>query len=277
MDETQQNSNTKQNSNSNVANWERWASALGGGALMTYGLLRRGKTGVSLAVLGGGLLYRGSTGYCPAYGAMGVSTADSDGQERRDKPTADSGKSVQGPKGVQNEKGIKVKKAITIGKSPEELYAFWRNFENLPKFMRHLEAVTVQDSKKSHWVARAPLGKTVQWDAEIINETPNELIAWKSLPGADVDSTGSVTFKPAPQGRGTEVHVSLSYQPPAGQLGAAVAKLFGQEPNQQVDNDLRHFKNLMETGELPTTDGQPHGKRNLSAKALQGAVEDKIR
>lgn len=254
--------------NINVASWERWTSAFTGGALVTYGLLRRDKTGLGLAALGGGLLYRGSTGHCPAYSALGVSTA---GDE------TESDKSVSGPAGVRQEKGIKVKKAITIGKSADELYAFWRNFENLPKFMRHLESVTTLDGKKSHWVATAPMGKTVQWDAEIINETPNELIAWRSLPGADVDSAGSVTFKPAPQGRGTEVHVSLSYQPPAGQIGAAFAKLFGEEPNQQVDNDLRHFKNLMETGRLPTTDGQPAGKRSLSAKGLQAAVENKIK
>ncbi len=257
-------SDTPSDGKINVAGWERWTSAITGGALVTYGLLRRDKAGLGLAALGGGLLYRGSTGHCAAYSALGVSTADGAGPN-------------EAAPGVKNESGIKVKKAITIGKSPEELYAFWRNFENLPKFMRHLQAVTVVDGKKSHWVASAPMGKTVQWDAEIINETPNELIAWRSLPGADVDSAGSVTFKPGPQGRGTEVHVSLSYQPPAGQIGAAFAKLFGEEPNQQIDNDLRHFKNLMETGSLPTTDGQPAGKRNASALALQGAVENKIK
>jgi uncharacterized membrane protein len=262
----------------NVAGWERWTSAFVGGALVTYGLLRRDKAGAGLAVLGGGLLYRGSTGHCSAYSALGVATtANGAGQNGSRKSVADAGSSLVGPKGVQNEKGIKVKKAITIGKPAEELYNFWRRFENLPKFMQHLESVTEQDGGKSHWVAKAPFGKTVQWDAQIINETPNELIAWKSLPGADVESAGSVTFKPGPQGRGTEVHVSLSYQPPAGQIGAAVAKLFGEEPNQQVDNDLRHFKNLMETGSLPTTDGQSAGKRSLSAKALRAAVENKIK
>jgi uncharacterized membrane protein len=262
---------TKNNPNINVASWERWTSAFAGGALVTYGLLRRDKAGAGLALLGGGLLYRGSTGLCPAYRAMGVSTAGND------KPVADSGSAVQGPKGVRNEKGIKVKKSITIGKSAGELYTFWRNFENLPKFMNHLESVTVQDGNKSHWVAKAPFGKTVEWDAEILNEVPSELIAWKSLQGADVDSTGSVTFKPAPDGRGTEVHVSLSYQPPLGQVGAALAKFFGEEPNQQVDDDLRHFKNLMEAGEVPTTDGQPVGTRNGSAKFMQTAVEAKIK
>lgn len=260
----------------NVAGWERWTSAIGGGALATYGLLRRDKVGVGLAVVGAALIHRGSTGHCAVYNAAGVSTAPGDGVERQDKPNANSGNSVQGPKGVKNEKGIKVHKAVTIGKPAQELYAFWRDFRNLPKFMNHLVSVEIRDGSKSHWVAKAPLGKTVQWDAEIINDDPGKLIAWRSLPGADVDSTGSVRFVPAPQGRGTEVHVSLSYQPPAGQIGAAVAKLFGEEPNQQVDNDLRHFRNLMEAGEIPTTEGQSSGKRNASAKALKAAVEGKL-
>jgi uncharacterized membrane protein len=116
----------------------------------------------------------------------------------------------------------------------------------------------------------------VEWDAEIIDETPGERIAWRSLPGADVDSAGSVTFKRGPEGRGTEVHVSLSYRPPLGQVGAAVAKLFGEEPNQQVENDLRRFKERMEAGETPTTDGQPVGARSASAKAMQSVVEEKV-
>lgn len=259
----------------NVAGWERWASAIGGGALATYGLLRRDKLGIGLAVAGGALLYRGSTGHCPAYQAAGVSTAGHD-TERDQKPVADSGHSLQGPKGVKNEQGIKVHKAVTIGKPAEELYAFWRDFANLPKFMNHLESVEVQDANKSHWVAKAPLGRTVEWDAEIINEEPGKLIAWRSLPGADVDSTGSVRFLPAPQGRGTEVHVDLSYQPPGGQIGAAIAKLFGEEPNQQVENDLRHFRNLMEAGEIPTVEGQPSGKRRATAQAFTSGAKSKF-
>ncbi|MDQ2687302.1 MAG: DUF2892 domain-containing protein [Armatimonadota bacterium] len=260
----------------NVASWERWTSAIGGGALATYGALRRDKVGIGLAALGAALLYRGSTGHCPAYHAAGVSTAPTKSPERQNKPTANSGNSVQGPKGVQNEQGIKVHKAVTIGKPAQELYDFWRNFANLPQFMTHLQSVEVKDSKTSHWVAKAPFGRTVQWDAEIINEDPGKLIAWRSLPGADVDSSGSVRFVPAPQGRGTEVHVTLSYQPPAGQLGAAIAKLFGEEPSQQIDNDLRHFRNLMETGEIPTTEGQPTGKRNAGAKVVTAMAEAKL-
>lgn len=260
----------------NVASWERWTSAIGGGALATYGALRRDKVGIGLAALGAALIYRGSTGHCPAYKAAGVSTAPTDSPERQDKPTANSGNSVQGPKGVQNESGIKVHKAVTIGKPADQLYHFWRDFANLPKFMNHLVSVEVKDGSKSHWVAKAPFGKTVQWDAEIINDDPGKLIAWRSLPGADVDSAGSVRFLPAPQGRGTEVHVDLSYKPPAGQLGAAIAKLFGEEPNQQVDNDLRHFRNLMEAGEIPTVEGQSHGSRRATAKAFASGVKNKF-
>ncbi len=262
---------TSQDKPVNVGSTERWASAIGGGAAITYGLLRRDKIGLALAALGGSLLYRGSTGHCAVYEKAGVNTADME-----DGNGAASGNGEKAP-GVRHESGIKVNKAVTIGHPAEELYSFWRDFTNLPRFMNHLESVQVLDGSKSHWVAKAPFGRTVEWDAEIVNEEPGKMIAWRSLPGADVDSAGSVHFKPAPGGRGTEVHVSLSYQPPAGQIGAAVAKLFGEEPAQQIDNDLRHFRNLMETGELPTTDGQSAGKRSVSAKALQAAVENKIK
>ncbi len=158
------------------------------------------------------------------------------------------------------ESGIKVTHAVTINKPAAEMYAFWRDFTNLPSIMDHLNSVTVQDSTHSHWVAKAPLGRTVEWDAEIINEAAGQLIAWRSLPGADVDNAGSVTFKAAPIGRGTELRVEISYAPPAGKVGAIVAKLLGEEPKKQLDDDLRHFKALMEAGERPTTEGQSSGR-----------------
>jgi uncharacterized membrane protein len=126
--------------------------------------------------------------------------------------------------------------------------------------MDHLESVTVQDDKRSHWVAKAPAGTTVEWDAEIINEKENELIAWRSLDGADVDNAGSVRFSEATGGRGTVVKVSLEYDPPAGIIGSLIAKLFGEEPSQQVQEDLHRFKQVMETGERPTTEGQSSGR-----------------
>lgn len=155
---------------------------------------------------------------------------------------------------------IDVSKAATIGKPPSEIYAYWRRLENLPRFMDHLESVTEQGEGVSHWVAKAPAGTTVAWDAKITEERDGELIAWRSLDGAQIPNTGEVRFVEAPAGRGTEVHVQLSYDPPAGAVGAAFAKLFGEEPDQQVREDLRRFKRVMETGEIPTTEGQPSGR-----------------
>lgn len=146
--------------------------------------------------------------------------------------------------------GIDVKKSVTINKSPEELYHFWRNFENLPRFMNHVKSITVLDDKRSHWVAKAPLDTSVEWDAEIIDDAENKTIVWRSLEGADVDNTGSVSFESLPGGAGTEVKVTLEYNPPGGALGAAVAKLFGENPEQQLDEDLGRFKQVMETGQV---------------------------
>ncbi len=148
--------------------------------------------------------------------------------------------------------GIKVQQQVTIAKTPEELYRFWRNFENLPRFMDHLESVAVVDERRSHWVAKGPAGTRIEWDAEIHNEIPNELIAWRSLPGAEVDHAGSVHFEPSTAG-GTEVRVVLRYDPPGGRAGAAVARLFGEEPSQQVAEDLRRFKQVMEAADLPVS------------------------
>lgn len=156
---------------------------------------------------------------------------------------------------------ITVEKSVTIDKPIEELYNFWHKFENLPRFMRHLKDVKVIDEKRSHWTTRAPLDTTVEWDAEIIDDRPNELIAWKSVENADVDNSGSVHFRPAIGDRGTEVKVVTSYEPPAGIIGDIIAKLFGENPKQQIGDDLARFKMLMETGEIATTDGQPSGQR----------------
>jgi uncharacterized membrane protein len=157
-------------------------------------------------------------------------------------------------------RGIRVEKSITINREPAQIYEFWRNLENLPRFMDHLESVTAYDDKRSHWVATGPAGKSVEWDAEIINEVPNELIGWRSLEDSEVDNAGSVQFRRAAGGRGTEVRVTMRYDPPGGALGAVVAKLFGEEPSQQVEGDLRRLKALLETGEVPTTEGQPTGR-----------------
>lgn len=231
----------------NVGETERWASTIGGGALALYGLTRRSWGGVAMALVGGAFIYRGATGHCDLYAATGINTAQTGGSKS---PVVS----------VPAERGSKVEKSVTINKSPAELYAFWRNFENLPRFMNHLESVQTMGGNRSRWVAKAPAGSTVAWDAEVYNEKENELIAWRSLEGADVDNAGSVRFEPASGGRGTTVRVSLKYDPPGGLLGSAVARLFGENPEQQIEEDLRRFKQLMETGEAATTMGQSSGR-----------------
>jgi uncharacterized membrane protein len=155
--------------------------------------------------------------------------------------------------------GIHVEEAVTVSRPPSEVFRFWRNFENLPRFMNHLRAVSQREAGISHWVARGPAGMNVEWDARIINEIDGRLIAWQSLEGSEVSTAGSVNFRETP--RGTEVRVHLQYNPPAGKLGAAVARLLGEEPTVQIHDDLRRFKQLIETGEIPTTKGQPVGGR----------------
>jgi uncharacterized membrane protein len=224
-------------SETNMGPIGRWGAVISGAALAAYGLKRRSLGGAALGLAGVGLVYRGLTGYCQIYQALGINTS-------RDGGTA----SV-----------VEVDKAMTIDKSPEDLYRFWYRFENLPRFMTRLGSVQRLDNKRSHWVAKAPLGMTAEWDAEITEERENELIAWHSLAGARIPNRGSVRFQSAPGGRGTEVHVTLAYAPPLGKLGATFAKLFGEEPGQQLSEDLRRLKWLMETGEIPTIEGQASG------------------
>ncbi len=157
---------------------------------------------------------------------------------------------------------MRIKRAMTVSRPAQELYAFWRNLENLPRFMTHLERVTVEDGGKwSHWVMRLPGGKTASWDAELTEEVEGERIAWRSLPGSQVTNEGAVVFKPAPADRGTEIYVTVRYDPPGGVLGDAVASLFEEGIAEQVQNELRHFKMLVETGEVATIAGQPTGTK----------------
>jgi uncharacterized membrane protein len=155
-------------------------------------------------------------------------------------------------------RGIHVTQAITIKRPRNEVYGFWHNFENLPRFMAHLESVHVLDGNRSRWKAKAPAGATVEWEAETLEDRPNELIAWRSLPDAAVPNSGTVRFKDAPGNRGTELLVELRYEPPGGKVGALIAKLFGEEPEQQVKGDLRRFKQVMETGEIVHSDASIH-------------------
>jgi uncharacterized membrane protein len=149
--------------------------------------------------------------------------------------------------------------AVTVWRSPEEVYRFWRDLENLPTFMHHLKSVTVDADGRSHWVANAPIGQSVQWDAQITEDEPNKRIAWQSLPGALVENGGSVEFAPTPDGSGTEVRVAVGYHIPGGVLGKAAATVFGESPDQQVNDDLRRFKQLLETGQVMRSDGSPEG------------------
>ena len=155
---------------------------------------------------------------------------------------------------------IQVKKSITINRSPEDLYQFWHEFQNLPRFMSDLESVENTGEKRSRWVAKGPAAKRIHWDAEITEDRPNELIAWRSLEGSQVQNSGSVRFEPAQGKPGTVVRVEIEYRPPAGLLGATVAKFLGAEPKQQLHENLHRFRQLMETGEIITTEGQPAGR-----------------
>ncbi|MDQ0808973.1 putative membrane protein [Streptomyces sp. B3I7] len=149
----------------------------------------------------------------------------------------------------------------TVSNPPEEAYAYWRRLEGLPTFMAHLEEVRRTGATTSHWRASAPFGRTVEWDAEVTEDVPGSVLAWRSLDGADIDNRGEVRFSPAPGGSGTEVHVTLRYALPAGALGRAVARFFGEEPSQQLDDDLRRFKQAVETGEVVRSEGAPAGKQ----------------
>jgi len=164
--------------------------------------------------------------------------------------------------------GIEVERAITITRPVSEVYAYWRDFENLARFMSHLESVHVESGGRSHWVAKGPAGSRVEWDALLTDEQPERRLAWRSVEGSQIMNEGRVDFAAAPADRGTEVRVRLTYHPPAGTLGAAFARLFGEEPSQQVDEDLRHLKRLLETGAEPTNEGQPSGRKSPVTRAL---------
>ena len=233
----------------NVAQGERVGSVALGAALVGLGIRRRDPIGLVAALFGGYFITRGATGNCLVYRALGVSTGSADAvlaPWHRDDVTSRAAT-------VNARKAIKVERAVTIDRPRDELFAFWRNFENLPRFMEHLVSVRVDSPTRSHWEAKAPGGKTVEWDAEIVNEVPYEIIAWKSVGEPDVANAGAVNFFDAPGGRGTIVRVTLDYEPPAGRLGAMLSHFTAEEPDRQIREDLRKFKQLMETGEITTS------------------------
>ena len=241
----------------NVGPMERRLSILGGIGLLLFALRRHKLAGLLLAASGGLLLYRGVTGKSMTYQLMNISRGGQNGRN-----------------------GIEVERSVTINRPRSEVYAFWRDFENLPRFMKHLESVQLSGDKDkaliSRWVAKAPLDQKVEWDAELVEDSENEKIAWQSLPGSIVKTRGVVEFKDAPGDRGTEVKVKLHYDVLGGSASAAVAKLFGEEPGQQVRDDLRRFKQVIESGESATVIGQPSGRVEQTQKERDDIQKGKV-
>ena len=236
----------------NVGPVERGISFATGLALLAYTVSRRPRLSLPLGLDAGYMIYRGATGHCLFYQMLGINRTEVNGHE-----------------------GIRVERAVRIHRPKEELYRTWRDFERLPRFMKHLESVEVDpnDPDRSHWVANAPFGKKVEWDAEVIEERENELLVWKSLPGSMVESMGRVEFLDAPTGRGTMVRVSMEYNPPAGSLGAAFARLLREDPALQIRDDLHRFKQMMESGEIPAVKGQPSGRHEPTQQPGKDVVE----
>jgi uncharacterized membrane protein len=230
---------------SNSVQLKRWGLMVAGGALALYGVTRRSKSGLSLAAAGGLMAYRGSQ-------------------------VGDQ------PRGSQHrDRNLHAQTSFAVNCSPAQAYQFWRNFENLPKFMRNLESVRIIDERRSEWTALGPIDLHICWTAEIVDDHENERIAWRSLPESDFQIRGFVEFRPASGGRGTIVSVSVQYELPAGALGKAVATILGKDPEITIREDLRRFKALLEAGEIPTTEGQSHGPRSTLIAAMQAGYPDR--
>ena len=219
----------------NISDAERWLSMAAGVGLAAYGASRRRAAGWAVAGLGALLFRRGMTGHCHTYEMLGLNTAGTGEDTRR---------------ALGGSAGVTVEESIIINRPVSELYRFWRNLENLPRFMSHLESVERITDTLSRWRAKGPAGTVVEWNAEIINEVPDKVIGWKSIEGSDVVSAGSVNFDPVDGG--TRVRVRLQYSPPGGKLGAAVARLLGSDPATEIRQDLQRFKQMVENIELRT-------------------------
>ena len=228
----------------NVGDVERWASTIGGTLLVVQGIRSRSIGGIALALAGGGLIYRGVSGHCGAYQALKIDTS---GKHRsaRDQHVHD---------------GRLIKHVAVVERPAQELYDYWRKVENAPHFMQDVKSVTKTGPNRSHWVSGGPFGTSFEWDSEVFQDEPGRMFAWKTLPGADVAHAGAIHFEPNTGGRGTVVTVEINYEPPAGSLGVTVAKLIGQDPDSMTKENLRRFKQLMETGEIATVEGQTSGR-----------------
>src|SRR3954466_12980097 len=218
----------------NIGETERALSLAAGIGFGLAGLGHGGMKGLALTAIGAALVWRGYTGHCQTYQWLGINKAE------RNPATS-----------VPAQQGVKLEKTLIITRPAADLYRFWRRLENLPQVMRHLKDVRSIDGQHSRWVAEGALGKDLEWDAEIINERQDEMIAWRSLPNGDIDTAGSVHFRPLVNDRGTEVVVSIKYNPPAGKVGAQIASLLGEGLEQKLDTDLATFKQVMETGMAP--------------------------
>jgi uncharacterized membrane protein len=238
----------------NVGPAERQTSLAAGGILAMLGLARRDLVGLGIAAIGGAMLHRGATGKCYMYQALGMNSAV--GNEPAEAATQFGERILR-----QNDfsRGLRVAQAFTVGRSRQECYDFWRQLENLPRIMSHIEEVRRLDDRRSHWVAKAPrlAGGKYEWDAETVEDVPGERISWRSLPGADIENAGTVRFEDSP--RGTIVRAEISYVPPGGKLANLIVSMLGQSPDRVLREDLRNFKRMMEIGEPLTILGQSAG------------------
>lgn len=216
---------------------ESWGSMLGGGALLLYGLKRRTLSGIFLAGIGAGLVYRGAKKNGMLDGGLKALALH-----------------------TKASTSVEIEKSVTIDRPVDELYAFWRHLPNLSLFMQHIESIEELDSQRSHWRVSLPSGLEVEWEARILEERENELLAWRSTEGSDIFTEGFVTFKEAPNGAGTEIHARIIYRPPAGELGHKIAELLNFLPSHVLKEDLRRFKAIIEAGEYPTIEGQTSGR-----------------
>ena len=228
----------------NVGEVERWASAIGGTLLVVQGLRSRSFGGFALALAGTGLIYRGVSGHSFLYQALKLDTA---GKRRSE---ADQ----------HVHSGRLIKHVAVVERPAQELYDYWRNVENAPHFMQGVESVTKTGPNRSHWISAGPFRTSFEWDSEVFHDEPGRLFAWKTLPGADVAHAGAIRFEPNTGDRGTVVTVEINYEPPAGMVGVTIAKLIGQDPDSMTKENLRRFKQLMETGEIATVEGQSSGR-----------------
>ena len=231
----------------NVGPTERIISSIAGGFLLTTGILnikKRPTAGIASALTGGSLLFRASTGYCPVNDAIG----------------RDTSKHIPSP--------LTIKETLTVNKDKYDVYDAWRSLENLPLFMQHLQSVKEISSTRSHWVAQVPKGLgTIEWEADIVRDVEGEVLSWKSVPGAMVDNAGEVVFKDAPGNRGTEVHAVISYIPPGGDVSKLAAKLLNNAFERLVREDMRRFKRMIETGELPVIKYDPSARKSTELPA----------